>query len=200
MQPSFSPVEYDINPNLTVDLRNNELSELKKHLIENGCLVKSLNRIETYDISNTQGTNATGSMIVFINGEKAGNLYRKFKIRSKNTPDDFSMIYEIINRRLRHKDWPMPDLLIIDGGKGQVSKAVKALSEHNIYIPLIGLAKREETIVIPAGEPENLSFNEVLLPKDSKAILFLQRVRNEAHRFAITYHKLLRSRKAITGN
>lgn len=197
-QPIYSPSDYDDNPNLRIDLRLKELNELKAHLSDNGCIVETLERIETYDISNTQGTNPTGSMSVFINGEKAGNFYRKFKINSKNTPDDFSMMYEVLNRRLKHKDWPFPGLIIVDGGKGQVSRALKALKDNNLNIPLIGLAKREETIIIPFIKNSNLIFIEVLLPKNSAAIHLLQRVRDEAHRFAVNYHRLLRSKKAIS--
>jgi len=154
--------------------------------------IKSLRRIECFDISNTSGTNATGSMVVFENGEKAGNYYRKFKIKTLKTPNDFAMIEEVLIRRLKHKEWPYPNLLVVDGGKGQVSAANKAIKQFNILeIPIIGLAKKEETIITS-------HLAEIKLPKDSSALKLVMRIRDEAHRFAITYHKKLRSKNLIT--
>jgi len=101
---------------------------------------------------------------------------------------------EVLKRRFTHDEWNMPDLIIVDGGKGQVSSAMEALSQSGITVPLIGLAKREETIVIPGEED---SFTEVLLPKNHPAIHLITRIRNEAHRFAITYHRHLRSKQVV---
>lgn len=196
-QPLHKPQEYDINPNLRSDLRQEETNELIQVLNNNHLPITSINRIECYDISNIQGTYAVGSMIVFNNGEKETSSYRKFRVRLKNKPDDFAMIKEILGRRFKHQEWNLPDLIIIDGGKGQVSSAMSVLQNLNLKIPLIGLAKKEETIIIPKTRNTKLEFIEVLLPKDSKALHLIMRIRDEAHRFAITYHRKLRS-KAIT--
>ncbi len=192
-EPYHKPFEYDVNPNLRTDLRQIEIEELEKHLRENGLLVGHLQRIECYDISNTQGTHATGSMVVFTDGEKDSGQYRRFKIKKDSTPNDFAMMEEMLTRRFKRSGWEMPDLVIVDGGKGQITSALKALAINNVNIPLIGLAKREETIIIPGST----GFNEVSLPKNSKALHLIMRIRDEAHRFAITYHRLLRSKNAL---
>lgn len=186
--PVKKPFEYEENPNLIYDLRKNELDKLKEILSRKGVSIDELRRIECYDISNISGNFATGSMVVFIDGEKTNSLYRRFKIKhTKPKPNDFSMMEEVIKRRLRHQEWSLPDLLIVDGGKGQVSKARKAIEEKNYRIPVIGLAKKRETIVTS-------DFKEINLPGDNEALHLLQRIRDEAHRFAITYHRRLRSK------
>jgi excinuclease ABC subunit C len=183
-------LDLDVNPNLSDDLKDNEIQDLINVLNANNISVKSLERIECYDISNISGTNSVGSMVTFINGEKNGSEYRKFKIRSLNTPNDFSMMDEVLRRRMKHSEWPMPNLLIVDGGKGQVSIAKKVFEDLNLDIPLIGLAKREETIVTSG-------LKEISLPKDSPALKLIMRIRDEAHRFAITYHRKLRSKSML---
>lgn len=171
-----------------------ELLSLQDVLESNGISVKKLHKIECYDISNTSGTNATGSMVVFIDGVDSRANYRKFRIRGAQTPDDFRMHKEVMERRLNHVEWALPDLFVIDGGKGQVSAVGEVFKSRNIKIPMIGLAKREETIVIPHGN----KFIEVTLPKDTPGINLLRRIRDEAHRFAITYHKKLRAKNSFT--
>lgn len=249
--PFHKPFEYHVNPNLREDIRHAELVGLKTILSEQGMPVSDLTRIECYDISNTQGTHATGSMVVFTNGEKDSAQYRKFRIRrdwekpktraeniygstkKKHLSNDFAMMKEVLKRRLNHDEWHMPGLVIIDGGKGQVSAAMSALTESGMEIPLIGLAKREETIIVPAiatsgasssnstprvksytdllnlrfagteaekGKTiivEEENFIEISLPKNSSSLHLIQRLRNEAHRFAITYHRKLRSKSAL---
>jgi excinuclease ABC subunit C len=202
--PFHQAFEYDVNPNLRMDLRQQELTELMQVLNRQGFALKKLERIECYDISNIQGTNATGSLVVLTNGEIDKSQYRKFRIRrewektpnkekgKKEKPNDFAMMKEVLKRRFNHDEWNTPDLLIVDGGKGQVSAAREVLD--GLHIPLIGLAKREETIVIAQGE----TFTEVSLPKNSKALQLIMRIRDEAHRFAVTYHKKLRSKQALT--
>lgn len=188
--PINNPFEYETNPNLRSDLRNKELKELLKTLQANGVSVTKLNRIECYDISNISGTNATGSMVVFINGERDSSSYRRFKIKRppKVIPNDFAMMREVINRRLTHSEWGRPNLIIVDGGKGQISSAKKALFEsNNEDIPLIGIAKREELLITS-------DFVTIRLSKSSVALTLVRRIRDEAHRFAITYHKKLRSK------
>jgi excinuclease ABC subunit C len=155
-------------------------------------------RIEGYDISNTQGTNPVGSMVVAKDGLAAKSEYRKFKITSKQTPDDFAMMREMLSRRLSRVNptnpadaWPLPDLLVIDGGKGQLKVAVEVLREKNLKIPVIGLAKRIEEIFVPRkAEPIILSYADPVLQ-------LLQRLRDEAHRFGITFHRSLRAKAAV---
>jgi len=225
--PFHRPLEYDLNPNLRMDIREKEMQELIQTLNKYGMNLESLSRIECYDISNLQGTNATGSMVVFLGGEKEGSQYRRFKIRGgkpasvlkgqdygEAKPNDFAMMSEVLKRRFKHTEWDAPNLIIVDGGKGQVSCALEVLKDNAVSIPLIGLAKREETIVIPitppnlplSGEEQGFlpqirgsqrEFEEVLLPRNSPSLNLIMRIRDEAHRFAINYHKNLRSKSAI---
>lgn len=189
-------------------------------------LPKLPGRMECFDISNTQGTNAVGSMVVFDYARPKKDQYRKFKINKKQTPDDFAMMNEMLDRRLARsfgssnlrsaldgeanhqngqtassankpprrfeQSWPLPDLIIIDGGKGQLSAAQRALNNHKLDIPMIGLAKRLEEIFVPGRAAP------ILLPQNSIALYLLQRIRDEAHRFAITYHRQLRSRSSLS--
>lgn len=202
-QPFHRPFEYDLNPNLRIDVRERELKALQEALSVNGLKVEKLEKIECYDISNIQGTNATGSMVVFVNGEKEGALYRKYKIQREATPNDFASMEEVLTRRLKHTEWKYPDLLIVDGGKGQITSALQAFRRAGVSIPLIGLAKREETIIIPkslaSSSADNAHFTEISLPKSSPGLQLLMRIRNEAHRFAITYHRKLRSKAFTSG-
>lgn len=153
---------------------------------------KSLKRIETYDISNIQGKLATGSMVVFINGQTQKDQYRKFRIKTQDTPNDYAMLQEVLHRRFagnKHKNWSKPDLIIIDGGRGQLSSAKQMLDKLKLNIPIAALAKKQEKLYIPSQkEPARLPF-------DSPALYLLQNMRDEAHRFAISYHKLLRSKQ-----
>jgi excinuclease ABC subunit C len=187
----YKPYLFEENPNLSEDLRRDELKNLQQTLEQNGMRVKLPLRIECYDISNTSGINATGSMVVFTNGEKNSSQYRKFKIKGEynQKPNDFAMMSEVINRRF-HNMWDKPELIIVDGGKGQISAAAKTLKNLSLDIPLIGLAKREETIITS-------DFKEIKLPKNSKQLLLVMRIRDEAHRFAIGYHRKLRSKNLI---
>ena len=182
-----------------------------KNLLEEARLLSSLKelqrvlelpnlpaRMECFDISNIQGTNAVGSMVVFDFAHPKKDQYRKFKINKKTTPDDFAMMREMLERRFTRseqadpaKKWPLPDLIIIDGGKGQLSTAVSVLNGHNLTIPIIGLAKRLEEIFFP-GHSQPL-----VLPQNSIALFLLQRIRDEAHRFAINYHRKLRGQSSV---
>ncbi len=158
-------------------------------------------KIECYDISNISGKSATGSMVVFVGGEKEKSLYRKFKIKTKDTPDDFKMLREVFDRRFskteKDKDesfQKLPDLIIVDGGKGQLSSVLKILKNKNLKIPVIGLAKREEEIFQQKRE----KFKKKKLRKRSDEYFLIQRIRDEAHRFAIRYHRKLHSKKMLT--
>ncbi len=153
-------------------------------------------RIEGFDISNIQGTNPVASMVCFINGRAAKGEYRRFKIRSKESPDDFLMMYEAVKRRytrvLKEKK-NLPDLILIDGGKGQLNAALKALKELGLDSQaLVALAKRLDEVFKPGvSEPQNV-------PRDSAGLKLLQRVRDESHRFAVTYHRTLRKKRTLT--
>jgi excinuclease ABC subunit C len=153
-------------------------------------------RIEGFDISNIQGTNPVASMVCFINGRAAKGEYRRFKIRSKESPDDFLMMHEAVKRRytrvLKEKK-ALPDLILIDGGKGQLNAALKALKEVGLETqPIVALAKRLDEVFKPGiAEPQNV-------PRDSAGLKLLQRVRDESHRFAVTYHRTLRKKRTLT--
>ncbi|MEX2007794.1 MAG: GIY-YIG nuclease family protein [Candidatus Levyibacteriota bacterium] len=189
--PAYKPFDYEVNPNLEEDLRKKEMDSLIEILRERGVSVKNVNRVECYDISNISGKLATGSMIVFENGAKNTSQYRRFKIRRTKGPNDFAMLQEVLHRRFKKEGWTMPNLIVIDGGKGQVSAALSALKDSNINVPIIGLAKRVETIITADSQ-------EILLPRRSDALKLVMKLRDEAHRFAVTYHKKLRS-KSING-
>ncbi len=151
-------------------------------------------RIEGYDISHMSGSDVVASMVVFTNGVTNKREYRKFKTR-KNQNDDFYNMYETIKRRFsesNRRKWGMPDLVLIDGGKGQVSATLKAMQEMSVIIPTIGLAKRFEQIILPkpGGEMELVD-----LPATSHLIKLLQRIRDESHRFAVSYHSVLKTKR-----
>ena len=153
-------------------------------------------RIEIFDISNFQGSNAVGSMTVLIGGISTKGEYRKFKIKTKDTPDDFAMMQEMLSRRFSDtniKKWGLPDLIVIDGGKGQLSSALETLEQQGINLPTIGLAKKFEEIVI---QKPNKDFEIFDIPNNTKAIRLLQKGRDEAHRFGISYYRKLH-RKSI---
>ncbi|MGF1666886.1 MAG: excinuclease ABC subunit C, partial [Acidimicrobiia bacterium] len=167
-------------------------------------LPDALLRIECYDISTLQGTNTVSSMVVMEDGLPKRNEYRRFKIRTVDGQDDFASMEETIRRRftayLRETrngqgeqgkfSYP-PSLVVIDGGPGQLGRAVKVLDELELDIPVIGLAKRFEEVYLP-GQPE-----PIRIPRDAEALYLLQQIRDEAHRFAITYHRNLRSKKMV---
>jgi len=185
--------KYLENPNFLEDERQKSLEQLQRDLK----LPELPERIECYDISNFQGTDATGSMVVLTNGEIDKSQYRKFKISIAGKPDDFAMHAEMMRRRLKHTEWPTPNLFIIDGGLGQVhavhnviaSEARQSQSSTLLSIPIFGLAKREEWLYPPEGEV-------VKLPKRSLSLRLLQKIRDESHRFAITYHRKLRKKSS----
>lgn len=172
-------------------------------------------RIECYDISTLQGTNTVGSMVVFSKGVPRKSDYRRFKIQSVRGQDDFASMQEMLRRRFKRmrdggyqpesqispplpseeeNSWALiPDLIIIDGGKGQLNAALEVLDEFELRdaVAIVGLAKREEEIFLPdISEP-------VMLPRNSQALFLIQRIRDEAHRFGVTYHRQLRGKNAV---
>jgi excinuclease ABC subunit C len=176
------------SPNLFEDIRASELKDLIK-ILAPFLKVRSLIRIECFDVAHLAGENATASMVTFIKAEAEKSLYRHFRIFGKKKRDDISALNEVIVRRKKYFDtWGRPDLVIVDGGKGQVSSFYQALKGTGI--PVIGLAKREETLVIPVLTGKHLEFKEKKLPKGPARNL-VQRIRDEAHRFARRYHHLL---------
>ena len=181
------------------------LAELQKAL----GLKEPPNRIECYDISNTQGTASVGSMVVFEQGVPARKHYRHFNIKTVEGPDDFASMEEVLTRRFRR--WQasqedqqvgkkvdesfarLPDLLIVDGGKGQLGRAVDVLKKYELVdkVPVTGLAKQDEELFLPERS------KPVLLPRHSQGLYLVQRVRDEAHRFAITAHRKARTREGL---
>lgn len=152
-------------------------------------------RIEAFDISNTQGTNSVASMVVWEGGRRKKSDYRKYKIRGVVGPDDFRSMAEVIERRISHlqkNHLPMPDLILVDGGKGQLSAAYEVLTRFNLQQqPILGLAKREEEVFLPGRS------DSIKLDKRSPVLKLIQQIRDEAHRFAITFHRQLRSKKGM---
>jgi len=151
-------------------------------------------RIECFDISNIMGNQSVGSMVSFLNGKPDKNNYRRFRIKTVQGIDDFQMIAEIVRRRytrLQQEGLSFPDLIVIDGGKGQLAAAMKELKKLNLSLGIIALAKREEEIFVPGKR------NSIKLAHDSLGLKLLMRVRDEAHRFGLKYHTLLRAKKFL---
>ena len=154
---------------------------------------KELKRIECFDISHIQGSETVASMVVLSNGAPDKQEYRRYKLKSvEGKPDDFKSMQEVVGRRYRQSDGIMPDLIIIDGGKGQLNSALEIIRALGHYqIPVVGLAKQFEYVFLE-GQSE-----PVILPPNSKALYLIQRIRDEAHRFAITYHRKLRHKRNL---
>lgn len=239
---SHISLDSDIDDVLVTDLKVAERNSAIEHLIESlGFPDEKLKnhdnfRVECYDISNIQGTNAVGSMVVMIDGVATPRLYRKFKIKMKNEPNDFAMMQEVLARRFkqflrshleneellpedlrnRAAKWKVdesfsqkPDLIIVDGGKGQLASVYKILYNFGLHneIPVVGLAKREEEIFKISNQfydeytnqiNDSDMFKRIVLSKRSPSLQAIQRLRDEAHRFAITYHRKLRSKGMVT--
>ena len=158
-------------------------------------LAKPPQRIEAFDVSNISGQDAVASMVVFEHGKPKKSEYRKFKIKRVEGIDDFRMMAEVVERRMGRlikEEKPLPDLILVDGGKGQLSAAVQVLRKLSLpNQPVIGLAKRLEDVFVPGiSAPQNI-------PKSSVSLRLLQRVRDEAHRFAVTYHRQRRKKRVI---
>ena len=167
-----------------------EFNNLAARDLANILGLAELIRLECFDISHTQGSETVASMVVFREGLPDKKEYRRFKIEwTEGKSDDCLSIYEAVSRRFA-KNWPRPDLLVIDGGKGQLSAACSALAAVGITdVQVVGLAKAEEELFLPEqSEP-------LLISRSSKALFLLQRIRDEAHRFAVGYHRQLRSKR-----
>lgn len=168
----ISPEEYLVNPNLVADKRQEALMALKSALN-----VWPLGRIEMYDVANLSGTAATAAMTVAIDGEVDSKNYRHFTIKTSG-PNDVAMMREVLTRRLKRTDWPAPDLIVLDGGKSQLSIAK---TERIQSYPVIALAKKEEVIYVPGSE-------DIRLSKDNPGLQLIMRLRDEAHRFSRRLH------------
>ena len=171
----------------------NDFNEVGAYLSEKLKLKNFPYKIECYDISHIQGTNTVASGNCFINGVPKKSLYKRYKVKStEGKPDDFQSMKEVLTRRFKRlgeEGWEKPDLIIIDGGKGQLSSVMQIVNELGISgIDIVSLAKREEEVFLP-----NKS-TSIMLPRGSSALFLIQRIRDEAHRFAITYHRNLRSK------
>jgi excinuclease ABC subunit C len=148
--------------------------------------------IEAFDISNISGTDATGSLVTFENGIPDKKNYRNFRIKTVQGADDYAMMEEVVGRaysRRKEEGKRMPDLILVDGGKGQLKVSMNAISQLGLNMNMAALAKEFEYIFLPDRE------TPVILPRDSKALKLLQRIRDEAHRFALGYHRKLRGKK-----
>lgn len=185
--------------------QKNEIKEallaLKQMLITYSHIPRDyqLNRIEAYDVSNIQGSNAAVSMIVFNHGETSKKDYRLFNIKTIDTPNDYQMIKEAISRRSRHQEWSLPNLIVIDGGKGQIRAALSVWPGNQ---PIIGLVKNPDRIVIPIHQLEKNHVQEkkyqiIKLAQNHPTLKLLQSIRNEAHRFAKKQHQRLRIKNFI---
>jgi excinuclease ABC subunit C len=166
-----------------------EAEELRKMLSIEG----PLEVIEAFDVSNISGAEAVGSMVYFFRGRPRKGEYRKFRIRSVDGADDYAMMREIVRRRYERsieERRRAPDLVVIDGGRAHLAAAHEVMGSLGLgSIPVIGIAKEFEHIYVRGAK------DPLVLPRDSKALHLLERIRDEAHRFAITYHKRLRSKK-----
>jgi excinuclease ABC subunit C len=191
--------------NAILQLKEIQLQRMKKEgnlpyvlsALQRDLRLKNLPRvIECFDNSNLQGTDAVASMVCFVDGKPKKSLYRKFIIKTVEGPDDFASMREIIERRYKRlveEKKELPDLIMVDGGKGQLSSAVEILKELGLTnIEIIGLAKRLEEVFLP-NESEAQS-----IPKTSSSLKLLQHLRDEAHRFAITFHRERRSKRTLT--
>ncbi|MGG4105869.1 excinuclease ABC subunit UvrC [Paenibacillus lautus] len=162
--------------------------------------LQSLNRIEAFDNSNIQGTNPVSAMVVFTNGKPDKKEYRKYKIRTVLGPDDYDTMREVIRRRYERvlkENLPLPDLIVVDGGKGQISAASDVLeNELGLYIPVCGLVKdaKHKTAQLMVGDPPE----PVTLPRDSQEFYLLQRIQDEVHRFAISFHREQRGKSMVS--
>ncbi|PIS22796.1 hypothetical protein COT50_00020 [candidate division WWE3 bacterium CG08_land_8_20_14_0_20_41_10] len=211
IQQSFrAPREFMENPYLVDDIYEMALKELADAL---PILDTLPTRIECFDVANVSGKDAAVSMVVALGGRLEKREYKKFKIKLSDKPNDVFMLKEALTRRFLHESrkdlvsWGLPDLVVVDGGKGQVGVAVDVLNSLGLDIPVIGLAKKEETVVFKGTQKYQPividshrecseaipSYKELLLPKSSEVLKLLQRLRDESHRFARVYHHHLRT-------
>src|SRR3989338_8100512 len=184
---------YLENPAKKGEIWENERKSLLENLDRYIKLEKQFEIIECYDISNISGKFAAGSLVTFRRSGPDKSRYRHFRIKTVNQPDDYAMLNEVISRRLKHKEWQLPDLFMVDGGKQQLNILLKTLSNYRVNVPAIALAKRFEEIVVKNKD----AFTSIVLPAHSPALKLVTRIRDEAHRFAHRYHQKLRAQYLI---
>jgi len=186
-QERIDTQEFLQNPNLVDDIRKEELENLRTLLTVHGSQSTNLHRIECFDIAHLSGVSATASMVVLTNGEKDNTEYKHFKVKQKNGQSDYDSMKEIAIRRANNiSKWPKPNLIIVDGGLGQV-KIFNAIFSK-LDIPVVGIAKHPDRLVFPDGTKVRLQ---------GLTLQLVSRIRDEAHRFARRYHHLLLSKKLL---
>jgi excinuclease ABC subunit C len=193
-------------PNLASERSEQALIQLKQILSTYWHLPRQyrFTRIEGYDVSNTSGKQAVVSMIVFIDGVAEKSEYRSFNIKTLNSPNDVAMLAEVLERREKHDEWDRPELILIDGGKGQVRSVLRVLEKTKWhFVPIIGLAKNPDRIIIPVkkeSETQRMKIDWVVLTLtgDNLALQLLQQIRDEAHRFGKSKH-IKRRQKEMLG-
>lgn len=189
-----------ILPTLHESRAQDSLDHLRKILIDFRLISTQslLQRIEGFDVSNLMGQNASVSMVVFIEGEPKKSEYRLFNIKDLSTPNDYQMMKQAISRRSKHLEWQTPDLIIVDGGRGQIRAALSAYLENKTQPPtIIGIAKKPDRLILPilVNTTDNqfkIEYQEISLPTDHPALHLAQQVRDESHRFAKKQHTKLR--------
>lgn len=182
-------------PKLKESMRAEGLIYLRRLLATYFSLPKTypLTRIEGYDVSNIQGTNATVAQVTFLNGQPAKEEYRLFNIRTLNTPNDYGMLQEALQRRQNHPEWGAPNLLLIDGGKGQLRAVLKVWKWE---VPVISIAKKPDRIIFPLKN-QTQKYYELKLPEDNPALRLLEQIRDESHRFSKKQHTRLRTKAML---
>ena len=187
-RPRMPTEFYMQNPNLYEDVRNREMKDLKEILVNCKLEIVNLERIECFDVAHLTGSGATASMATFIKGDPDKTFYRHFRIRQKKGNSDTDSLKEVIKRRLQHlKDWGRPDLIIVDGGSAQVNAFTKILYSNEVNIPVAGIAKN----------PDRLVVGDQKIKLSGSALYLVSRIRDEAHRFARVYHHKLISKSFI---
>ena len=177
------------------EVEKDEIKKGRKSVIDlkNKLNLKKLpERIEAFDISNIQGKFSVGSLVVFEKGRPEKKDYRRFRVKRVKGIDDYAMLQEVTERRYKRllsEGKRLPDLVLIDGGKGQLNEVKKIFNNLNLELPIISIAKKEEEIFKPEV------YKPIILPPNSEALFLLQRIRDEAHRFAVTYHRRIRSKE-----
>lgn len=187
--------KIDFNPETPVLIEdtNQHIHKQLSQLLHTAGLVPlgySIYRIEAYDISNTSGHLATASMVVFEDGRASKSEYRQFRIKNLQGPNDTAMLKQALARRMNHPEWTMPDLIIIDGGKGQLRASLQVINNR---IPTISIAKRPDRLLIPQTSDDTLTYLELKLEPGAGITRLIQQLRDESHRFAKQYHTKLRT-------
>ncbi|HSW89912.1 MAG TPA: GIY-YIG nuclease family protein [Patescibacteria group bacterium] len=193
--------KYRLRPDMTLPVLTTKLEE--EALISLRAILRQyislpagadLKRIEGYDISNISGTNATCSMVTAINGEMDHREYKHFSIKTLNTPNDFAMLKEALTRRQNHPDWGIPEIVLIDGGKGQLRSVISIWKWPSV---VVSIAKRPDRLIVPMGVYPKLTYKEIVLTPEIGASRLLQTIRDESHRFSRRLHHIKRDKELL---